>query len=80
MLTVCPMPALLTSTSIVPCCSTTSLMSRSRSIVSDTSHAITVRAGELARQRVEPLFAPRRDDHRRACGMKHAGEPVAETR
>ena len=80
MLTVWPMPALLTSTSIVPCCSTTSRMSRSRSSVSDTSHTIAVVPGSSLAERVEPLLASRRDDHRRAGGVQHAREPIAETR
>ncbi len=38
------------------------------------------RAGELGDERVEPLLPPRRDHDRRAGGMEHARESIAEPR
>ena len=38
------------------------------------------RARQLGDERVEPVLSSRRDHHRRAGGMQHAREPIAEPR
>ena len=65
---------------MVPCCSRTSrieplAVERLGHVAHDRR-----RAGELGDERVEPVLPPRRDHDRRAGGMEHAGESIAEPR